>query len=113
LEKTVQGIIGSAFGSSGERCMATSVVAVVDDIADEFIETFVAETKKLDVGDGRYETNFVGPLIRDSHKQRVVSYIEKGVEEGAELLVDGREKGETASKEEGGYYVGATVFDHV
>lgn len=113
LEKTVQGIIGSAFGSSGERCMATSVVAVIDDIADEFIETFVAETKKLNVGDGRYEANFVGPLIRDSHKQRVVSYIEKGIEEGAELLVDGREKGEIASKEAGGYYVGATIFDHV
>lgn len=113
LEKTVQGIIGSAFGSSGERCMATSVVAVPDEYADTFLEKFVEETKKLDVGDGRFEANFVGPLIRDSHKERVLGYVDKGVEEGAELLVDGREKGEKVSKEDGGYYVGATIFDKV
>jgi len=110
LDQTVQGVIGAAFGSSGERCMACSVVAVVDDIADAFLEKLVAETKKLKVGDGMDNKNFVGPLIRASHKERVLGYIDDGVEEGADLLVDGRNiKKQTAN----GYYVGATIFDHV
>lgn len=110
LDKTVEGVIGAAFGSSGERCMACSVVAVVDEFADEFIEKLVAETKKLKVGDGLDENNFVGPLIRDSHKQRVIGYIDSGVEEGANLLVDGRDIKEDVPN---GYYVGATIFDKV
>ncbi|WP_087972370.1 CoA-acylating methylmalonate-semialdehyde dehydrogenase [Oceanobacillus rekensis] len=110
LDKTVQGVIGAAFGSSGERCMACSVVAVVDDIADEFLDKLVSEAKKLRVGNGMDENTFVGPLIRESHKEKVIGYIDTGVEEGAELLVDGRHiKEET----EDGYYVGATIFDHV
>ncbi|MBU5266932.1 CoA-acylating methylmalonate-semialdehyde dehydrogenase [Virgibacillus proomii] len=110
IEKTVQGVIGAAFGSSGERCMACSVVAVVDEIADEFIGLLTEETKQLKVGDGMDETAFVGPLIRKSHKERVISYIDKGVEEGAELLVDGRYIEDEVVD---GYYVGATIFDHV
>lgn len=110
MEKTIEGVIGSAFGSSGQRCMACSVVAVVDDIADEFMEKLTAATKELQVGDGRYEENFVGPVIRETHKERVLGYIDQGVQEGADLVVDGRDKG--AEKEEG-YYVGATIFDHV
>lgn len=110
IEKTVQGVIGAAFGSSGERCMACSVVAVVDEIADEFIGLLTEETKQLKVGDGMDETAFVGPLIRKSHKERVISYIDKGVEEGAELLVDGRHIEDEVAD---GYYVGATIFDHV
>ncbi|OAJ73881.1 methylmalonate-semialdehyde dehydrogenase [Brevibacillus sp. SKDU10] len=108
LEKTVAGVVGAAFGSSGERCMACSVVAVADEIADQFIEALVEETRKLKTGDGRYEQNFVGPLIREAHKERVLGYIESGIEEGATLLVDGRNV-----EEEGGYYVGATIFDQV
>ncbi|AUM63325.1 methylmalonate-semialdehyde dehydrogenase (CoA acylating) [Brevibacillus laterosporus] len=108
LEKTVAGVVGAAFGSSGERCMACSVVAVVDEIADQFIEALVEETRTLKTGDGRYEQNFVGPLIREAHKERVLGYIESGIEEGATLLVDGRNV-----EEEGGYYVGATIFDQV
>ena len=110
LDQTVQGVIGAAFGSSGERCMACSVVAVVDDIADAFIEKLVAETKRLKVGDGLEEDNFVGPLIRESHKQNVLGYIDTGIEEGADLLVDGRDIKEEVPN---GYYVGATIFDNV
>lgn len=110
IDKTVEGVIGAAFGSSGERCMACSVVAVVESVADEFIEKLVAETKKLTVGDGMDENNFVGPLIRESHKERVLGYIESGVSEGAKLLVDGRELKEDVPS---GYYVGATIFDYV
>lgn len=109
LEKTVQGVIGAAFGSSGERCMACSVVAVVEDIADDFMNLLVAETKKLTVGDGRFEEHFVGPLIRDTHKSRVLQYIASGVSDGANLIVDGRDTETT----EDGYYVGATIFDNV
>lgn len=108
LEKSVQGIIGAAFGSSGERCMACSVVAVVDEIADEFMELLVSETRKLKTGEGKSEDNFVGPLIREVHKNRVVHYIDSGVKEGAALLVDGRNP-----EVEEGYYVGATIFYHV
>lgn len=108
LKKTVQGVVGAAFGSSGERCMACSVVAVVDEIADRFIEVLVEETRKLKTGDGHSEENFVGPLIREVHKERVLGYIEAGIEEGATLLIDGRNV-----KEDEGYYVGATIFDHV
>lgn len=110
LEKTVQGVIGSAFASSGERRMACSVVAVVDDIADEFIDVLVAETKKLKVGDGFHEDNYVGPLIRESHKERVLGYINSGVADGATLLVDGRKIKEEVGE---GYFVGATIFDGV
>lgn len=90
LEKSVQGIIGAAFGSSGERCMACSVAAVVDDIADDFMEMLVSETRKLKTGDGRSEDHFVGPLIREVHKERVLDYIDSGIKEGAALAVDGR-----------------------
>lgn len=110
LEKTVQGVIGAAFGSSGERCMACSVVAVVDEIADAFIELLVDETRKLKVGDGRFEENFVGPLIRASHKERVLQYIDSGINDGATLLVDGRKLDDGLGD---GYYLGATIFDHV
>ncbi|KKB73125.1 MULTISPECIES: CoA-acylating methylmalonate-semialdehyde dehydrogenase [Bacillus] len=108
LEKSVQGIIGAAFGSSGERCMACSVAAVVDEIADEFMELLVSETRKLKMGDGRSEDHFVGPLIREVHKNRVLDYIDSGVKEGAVLAVDGRDPD---VKE--GYFVGATIFDRV
>ncbi|EZH65335.1 methylmalonate-semialdehyde dehydrogenase [Bacillaceae bacterium JMAK1] len=110
LDKTIEGVIGSAFGSSGERCMACSVVVVTEDIADEFIAELTKRTKALTVGDGHDDQNFVGPLIRESHKERVLSYIDDGVRSGATLLVDGREKGDQV---EAGYFVGATLFDHV
>ncbi|MCY8002678.1 CoA-acylating methylmalonate-semialdehyde dehydrogenase [Bacillus haynesii] len=108
LEKSVQGIIGAAFGSSGERCMACSVAAVVDDIADDFMEMLVSETRKLKTGDGRSEDHFVGPLIREVHKRRVLDYIDTGIKEGAALAVDGRNP-----DVQEGYFVGATIFDHV
>lgn len=108
LEKTVQGILGAAFGSSGERCMACSVVVALEDIADELVEKLVAGAKQLKVGDGMEKDAFFGPLIRQSHRDRVAGYIETGVQEGATLLLDGRNG---VFKE--GYYLGATIFDRV
>jgi malonate-semialdehyde dehydrogenase (acetylating)/methylmalonate-semialdehyde dehydrogenase len=110
LDKTVQGIILGSFGSAGERCMATSVVAVVEEIADEFVELLVSETKKLKIGDGFDASAFIAPLIRESHRQRVVSFIDSGEKEQAHLRLDGRLAIEEYPE---GYYLGATIFDHV
>ncbi|RQW20128.1 CoA-acylating methylmalonate-semialdehyde dehydrogenase [Bacillus sp. C1-1] len=109
MEKTVQGVIGAAFASSGERCMACSVVAVEESCADQFMSILTRETEKLTAGNGSRDEHFVGPLIRQSHKDRVVRFIEKGVEEGANLVIDGRDP----VVEEDGYYLGATLFDNV
>lgn len=108
MEKTVQGILGAAFGSSGERCMACSVVVAIEDVADELVSKMVEGAKNLKVGDGMDEDVFFGPLIRESHRDRVADYIDTGVKEGATLLLDGRDV-----KHEKGYYLGATIFDNV
>lgn len=108
LENATNDIIKSAFGSKGERCMATSVVAVEEEIADEFIEILVEKAKNLKMGNGLDEDVFLGPVIREESLKRTHQYIEKGIEEGATLLCDGRENVPTD-----GYFVGATIFDNV
>ncbi|QOV11378.1 CoA-acylating methylmalonate-semialdehyde dehydrogenase [Viridibacillus arvi] len=109
MDLTVTNIINAAFGSAGERCMACAVVVAVGDIADELVTRLVEESNKLTIGDGLKEGIFLGPVIRDSHKDRTIQYIESGIEEGATLLRDGRNDQPT----EGGYFVGPTIFDHV
>ncbi|MBU7315191.1 CoA-acylating methylmalonate-semialdehyde dehydrogenase [Paenibacillus oleatilyticus] len=109
MDLTVKEIINAAFGSAGERCMACSVVVAVGDTADTLAERLVAAAKQLTIGNGIEKGNFLGPVIRQSHKERTVGYIEKGREEGAALLLDGREC-EAASGD--GYFVGPTIFDH-
>ncbi|PUA37951.1 methylmalonate-semialdehyde dehydrogenase (CoA acylating) [Paenibacillus elgii] len=109
MDLTVKEIINAAFGSAGERCMACSVVVAVGDTADTLAERLVAAAKQLTIGNGIEKGNFLGPVIRQSHKERTVGYIEKGSEEGAALLLDGREC-EAASGD--GYFVGPTIFDH-
>ncbi|MGF9977190.1 CoA-acylating methylmalonate-semialdehyde dehydrogenase [Viridibacillus arvi] len=109
MDLTVTNIINAAFGSAGERCMACAVVVAVGDIADELVTRLVEESNKLTIGDGLNEGIFLGPVIRDSHKDRTIQYIESGIEEGATLLRDGRNDQPT----EGGYFVGPTIFDHV
>ncbi|MBO1910931.1 aldehyde dehydrogenase family protein, partial [Microvirga sp. 3-52] len=110
MDLTVTNIINAAFGSAGERCMACAVVVAVGDIADELVERLVDESNKLTIGNGLEEGVFLGPVIRDSHKDKTLSYIESGVEEGAKLLRDGRRDESTS---EGGYFVGPTIFDNV
>ncbi|MDO3681538.1 CoA-acylating methylmalonate-semialdehyde dehydrogenase [Paenibacillus ehimensis] len=109
MDLAVKEIINAAFGSAGERCMACSVVVAVGDAADTLAERLVAAAKQLTIGNGIEKGNFLGPVIRQSHKERTLGYIEKGSEEGATLLLDGREC-EAASGE--GYFVGPTIFDH-
>lgn len=110
MDLSVTNIINAAFGSAGERCMACAVVVAVGDIADELVERLVDESNKLTIGNGLEEGIFLGPVIRDSHKDKTLSYIESGIEEGAKLLRDGRKD---KSHSEGGYFVGPTIFDHV
>ncbi|OMC84259.1 methylmalonate-semialdehyde dehydrogenase (acylating) [Viridibacillus sp. FSL H7-0596] len=109
MDLTVTNIINAAFGSAGERCMACAVVVAVGDIADELVTRLVEESNKLTIGDGLKEGVFLGPVIRDSHKDRTIQYIESGIEEGATLLRDGRND----QPFDGGYFVGPTIFEHV
>ena len=110
LDVATSQIIGAAFGSAGERCMAAAVVAVEECIADEFIEKLKKAADEIVIGNGLDEGVFLGPVIRDNAKQRTLGYIEKGIEEGATLLRDGR-KDEAVKGE--GYFVGPTIFDNV
>lgn len=111
LDNAVKQIISAAYGSAGERCMAASVVVAVGEIGDELVERLSKAADELRIGNGMDEGVFLGPVIRDSHKQRTVKYIESGEAEGAKLVRDGRE--DAASREEAGYFLGPTLFDHV
>jgi malonate-semialdehyde dehydrogenase (acetylating) / methylmalonate-semialdehyde dehydrogenase len=110
LDNATTQILNAAFGSAGERCMAASVVAVEDSIADEFIKLLVQKTNEIKIGNGLDEGIFLGPVIREQHKERTLQYIETGVNEGAILIRDGR-RDEAAQRK--GYFVGPTIFDKV
>lgn len=109
MDLTLTNIINAAFGSAGERCMACAVVVAVGDVADELAERLVEESNKLTIGNGLEKDVFLGPVIRNSHRDKTVAYIESGIEEGAKLLRDGRN--DQSSK--GGYFIGPTIFDGV
>lgn len=110
LDLAVQNIIGAAFGSAGERCMACSVVVAVGNVADTLVNRLVDEANKITIGNGAVKGNFLGPVIRESNKERTFNYIEIGEKEGAILLRDGRK--DAAARGEG-YFVGPTIFDRV
>ncbi|KPV42717.1 CoA-acylating methylmalonate-semialdehyde dehydrogenase [Alicyclobacillus ferrooxydans] len=111
LDLAVKEIIGAAFGSAGERCMACSVVVAVGDVADELVARLVKASDEIRMGNGLDEGVFLGPVIRDTHLARTVGYIEKGEAEGAKLVRDGRKDDLQAAGN--GYFVGPTIFDHV
>ena len=108
LEETITNVVSAVFGSAGERCMACAVVTVEEGIADQFMEALKERTKNIKIGNGLEDGVFLGPVIREENKQRTLSYIEKGIEEGANLVCDGRE---TAPDD--GFFVGPTIFDNV
>lgn len=108
LDDAVTNIISSAFGSAGERCMACSVVTVEEEIADQFIAKLKEETENIKMGNGLDDGVLLGPVIREENKKRTISYIEKGVEEGATLVCDGRNRAT-----DDGFFIGPTIFDHV
>lgn len=111
LERSAAGIINAAYGCAGERCMALPVVVAIDSIADRLVELLKAQAKSLVIGPAYEKTSQLGPLYSSSHRDSVIKWIEKGVEEGATLVLDGR-----GAKVEGypnGYYLGPTIFDNV
>ncbi len=111
LERTARGIINASFGCAGERCMALPVVVAQESIADKLVSLLVQYAKELKVGPAYDKTSALGPVISSSHKQWVLNWIDKGISEGAKLVLDGRNVKVEGS--EGGYYIGATILDHV
>jgi malonate-semialdehyde dehydrogenase (acetylating) / methylmalonate-semialdehyde dehydrogenase len=111
LEKAIPNIIASAYGCAGQRCLAASTLIAVGDAYEPLKKGIVEGAKKLKVGYFENESVQMGPLISAAHKKRVLGYIEQGIKEGAELLVDGR--GFTVEGYEDGFFVGTTVFDKV
>ncbi len=110
-EKSVANIIDSAFACTGQRCLATSVVIGVGAAYDRLKRELVEQAKRITVGYGLDAGVTMGPLISETHRARVISYIEKGVKEGAELLLDGRDC-KVASYPKG-HFLGATIFGNV
>jgi malonate-semialdehyde dehydrogenase (acetylating)/methylmalonate-semialdehyde dehydrogenase len=108
-ELTLRSITDSAFGCAGERCLAGAVVLAVGEAHGWLREGLKKRAEGLKIGDGSKDGTLLGPVISAPHKAKVVGYIEKGVKEGAEIVVDGRKS--VVPKE--GYFLGATLFDGV
>jgi malonate-semialdehyde dehydrogenase (acetylating)/methylmalonate-semialdehyde dehydrogenase len=112
LDQAADALMGAAYGSAGERCMAISVaVAVGDAIADALIERLAPRVRALKVGPSTDPDSEMGPLVTREHRDKVKAYVDLGVEEGAELLVDGR--GLTIEGHAGGFFLGGCLFDRV
>ena len=112
LDNAVSALMGAAFGSAGERCMAISVaVCVGDQVADALVSKLVPQIKTLKIGAGTKSGLDMGPLITGTHLDKVTGYIEDGVQAGAQLVVDGR--GLKVAGNEGGYFLGGCLFDRV
>ncbi|WP_282039266.1 CoA-acylating methylmalonate-semialdehyde dehydrogenase [Halomonas alimentaria] len=115
FDKTVDALIGAAYGSAGERCMAISVAVLVGDVGDKLVPRLAERARALKVKDGMQLDAEMGPIVTRQAHERITGYIAKGVEEGAELVVDGREF-DTSATGEGcadGFWMGGTLFDHV
>jgi malonate-semialdehyde dehydrogenase (acetylating) / methylmalonate-semialdehyde dehydrogenase len=115
VDQVVDALIGAAYGSAGERCMAISVAVFVGDIADKVMPKLIERTKALKVLDGMNLAAEMGPIVTAAAHQRITGYIDAGVAEGAKLLVDGRQfKGADAGAGcDQGFWLGGTLFDHV
>lgn len=112
LERAAQGIINSACGCAGERCMALPVIVVENTVADALIGHLVTLAKGLKLGPATEKTTDLGPLVNAGHKAFVTQWIEKGIAEGATLVLDGRNPTVPAGCE-GGFFLAPTIFDHV
>lgn len=111
LDQAVDALIGAAYGSAGERCMAISVAVAVGEIADALVAKLKPRVEALKVGDGMAADVEMGPVISSAHKAKIESLIASGVEQGARLIVDGR--GLQVAGHEQGYFIGGSLFDHV
>ncbi len=115
LDQAVDALIGSAYGSAGERCMAISVAVLVGDVADKIMPKLIERTRALKVLDGENLAAEMGPIVTDAARQRIRGYIDAGVAEGAKLLVDGRQfnGAQAGAGCDQGFWLGGTLFDHV
>ncbi len=111
ITRTAAGIMNSSFGCAGERCMALPVVVVEEEIADALVAELVRLCKGQKVGPAYDKTSNLGPVGSKSHQKFVLDWIEKGIAEGAQLVLDGRDV--KVEGYEDGYYIGHTIFDHV
>jgi malonate-semialdehyde dehydrogenase (acetylating)/methylmalonate-semialdehyde dehydrogenase len=111
IEQAVDALVGSAYGSAGERCMAISVAVLVGDVADKIVPLVAERARRLKIGDGMTADVEMGPIITREARQRIEGCVALGAEEGAELVVDGR--GCTVPGCEQGFFTGGTLFDRV
>ncbi|MEP9376146.1 CoA-acylating methylmalonate-semialdehyde dehydrogenase [Aquabacter sp. CN5-332] len=111
LDKTVDALMGAGYGSAGERCMAVSVAVAVGGIGDALMEKLVPRVQALKVGPGLDPESEMGPLVTKEHLAKVTGYVEAGIAEGADLVVDGR--GLKLQGHEDGYFIGGCLFDNV
>ncbi len=111
LEQATDAIIGAAYGSAGERCMAISVVVAVGSAADALVERLVPRVRSLRIADGMDPGAEMGPVVTAQHRERICGYVDAGVAEGAQLLVDGRNH--TVAGREHGFFLGGSLFDGV
>ena len=110
LDLAVDSAVNAGFGSAGERCMAISVIVAVEPVADRLIDKITGRMSALRIGDGTRGTD-MGPLVTGAHRDKVASYLDAGVAEGARLVVDGRDT--EVDGESGGFWLGPTLFDGV
>ena len=111
LDQAVNGLMGAAYGSAGERCMAQSVAVAVGEIGDKLVDSLAKKVEALKVGPGMDKHSEMGPLVTKEHLAKVNGYVDIGVKEGAKLVVDGRNF--QIQGYENGYYIGGCLFDHV
>ncbi len=111
LDGAVNGLMGAAYGSAGERCMAQSVAVAVGDVGDELVSRLSKKAEALKIGPGMDKSSEMGPLVTKDHLEKVKGYVDLGVKEGAKLVLDGRNL--KLQGYENGFYIGGCLFDHV
>ena len=111
LDQAVNGLMGAAFGSAGERCMAQSVAVAVGNIGNDLVKNLAKKVETLKIGPGMDKKSEMGPLVTKEHLSKVKNYVDLGVKEGADLIVDGRDL--KLQGYEKGYYIGGCLFDNV
>ncbi|MGZ8197848.1 MAG: CoA-acylating methylmalonate-semialdehyde dehydrogenase [Burkholderiales bacterium] len=111
LDFAADALMGAGYGSAGERCMSISAIVAVGDIGDALVKKLSERASKLNIGPGTGQNVDMGPLVTSAHRAKVAGYVDKGVDEGAKLVLDGRKF--KAEGHEKGFFLGASLFDHV
>lgn len=113
MDQAIDALMGAAYGSAGERCMAISVAVTVGDAGDKLMQKLKPRVEALKIGPGTDADSEMGPLVTRAHLDRVLSYVDSGIAEGAKLVVDGRGFKLKKQGYENGFYMGGCLFDHV